>query len=322
MDSHGNLYIADSFNNRIRRVTPEGVITTFAGTGERGSSGDGGPAIEARLSSPDGIAIDSSDILYFTDSRNNAIRKITPDGVITRLARLSGGNSPNVLASPRGIAVGRSGLIYVADREHDRVCKIDRTGVMTVVAGDGLNRGIEGTLAPGDGGLAIDANIPYPMAVALDPSGNLLIAAAKIRKVDRNGIITTILGARLDGEITEGTDPLTERLGSPGDIVVDEKGNIYVADTFRHRVLRMDSGGGLRVIAGLSSLPEEKEGGSAEFVRTSNPWGLAVGPSGDLFIADTGMNRVIRITRDGRFSRIAGKGIPIVRIEGTGHLHS
>jgi sugar lactone lactonase YvrE len=323
LDSHGNLYIADTQNQRIRLVTPDGIISTYAGTGERGYAGDGGPALSAKLNSPDGIAINAEGVLYLTDSQNNTVRKITPDGVITKVAGQApvgkpSANTAGPFYNPQGIALGPDGSLYVADRGHARICKIDSTGTVTVVAGDGIDRGLSPTEAPGDGGAALQANIPYPAAVAIDPEGNLLIAAGKIRRVDRSGIITTILGARLDAPAPDNGDPLQTRMGSPEDIVVDSKGNVYVADTFRHRVLRLSPNGTLAVIAGLDSLPEEKDGGPAGNLRLSLSWSVAAGPAGDLFVADSDMNRIVRITGDGLFHRVAGKGVPIMRIEGNG----
>jgi sugar lactone lactonase YvrE len=321
LDSHGNLYIADSQNNRIRLVTSDGIISTYAGTGERGYSGDGGLAVRAKLNGPDGIAINADGVLYFTDSQNNMVRKITPDGVITKVAVQSPHGKPsfnpeNPFDSPRGISLGPDGSLYVADRDHARICKIDSAGTVTVVAGDGNSLWLSPTEAPGDGGAARKANIPYPAAVAIDAEGNLLIAAGKIRRVDRNGVITTILGARLDSPVLENGDPLQTRTGGPEDVVADQKGNIYVADTYRDRILRLSPNGTLAVIAGLDTLPEEKDGGPAGNLRLSYSWGVAVGPAGDVFVADSDMNRIVRITEDGRFHRVAGKGVPIVRMEG------
>lgn len=323
LDSRGNLYIADRQNHRIRLVTPDGVISTFAGTGQRGYAGDGGPAINAKLNWPDGIAIDAADVLYFTDSQNNMVRKITPDGVITRVAGEAsvgkpGANHRGSLDSPRGIAFGPDGSLYVADRGHARICKIDSSGAVSVVAGDETNRGLSPTEASGDGGSALKANIPYPAAVAVEADGNLLIAAGRVRRVDRDGVITTILGARSDATPLDNGDPLQTRLVSAEDVVVDPKGNIFVADTFRHRVLRLSPNGTLAVIAGLGALPEEKDGGLAGTLRLSNAWSVAVGLTGDVFVADSDMNRVVRVTEDGRFHRVAGKGVPILRMEGNG----
>src|SRR5215475_13586658 len=247
VDSQGNLYIADTMNNRIRRVDKTGIIETFAGSGEAGYSGDGGLAVMAKLSSPDGLVIDRNDVLYFTENGNNTIRKITPDGIISRISRIRSDGSVEVIAgAPSAFDV-----------------------------------------AKGDGGRAMDAAIPYPTAVAFDTSGNLFIASDRIRRVDKNGLITSVIGAAEDATPLEDGSPLQTRLGSPQAMAFDQRGSLYIADTFRNRVLRFDTTGKLEVVAGLSVLPEEKDGGPAEFAHLINPWAVAIGPRGDLFVADT-----------------------------------
>jgi DNA-binding beta-propeller fold protein YncE len=312
-DPDGNLYIADTQNHRIRRVKQNGIIETFAGTGERGHEGDGGSAIEAKLSWPDCLVFDHGGVLYFTESLNNTIRRITPEGVISTVVGAPGRRG--ILASPRGIALGPSDVLYVADRDHHRISKINTEGTVTTVAGDGVNHGVSGT---GDGGPATSASIPYPMAVAFDPAGNLVIASDRIRRVDKNGVVTTLIGVKLGEPEGNDGDPLQTRLGSPEELIYDDAGALYVADTFRNRVLRLDPDGKLNVVAGLTRLPDEIDGGPAEFARHFNPWGVAVSSKGDVFVADTGMNRICRITPDGRFYKVAGKGQPIIRMEGSG----
>ena len=316
-DSHGNLYVAETKNNRIRRVRTDGVIETFAGTGETGYEGDGGPAIKAKLSRPDGLVIDKSDVLYFSDSANNSIRRITSDGMIGRLAGTPGLGTfdrRNVLASPRGLAFDSSGALYVADREHHRIVKIDSDGVVHHVAGNGsMGRSSTGE---GDGGQAVDASIPYPMSVAFDVSGDLLVVGSgRVRRIDKAGQISSVFGARLD--LPPSNDPLQTRI-TPTSLLVDPAGALFVSDSFRHRVYRLDVNHTLSVFAGLNDLPNEVEGGPAEFVRYSSTDGVAVGPTGDIYIADAQMNRICRITTDGKFYKVAGKGLPILRIEGFG----
>jgi len=311
-DSDGNLYIADSQNNRIRRVKQNGIIETFAGTGERGYDGNGGSAIKARLSWPDGLVFDLNGNLYFTESLNNTIRKIAPDGVISKVV---GTPRRDILYTPRGLALDASGVLYVADRNHDRVSRVNADGTITTVAGEGVNYGRPGT---GDGGPATAASIPNPIALAFDPFGNLLIVSDRIRRVDKSGIVTTLIGAYPLNQPNEDDNPLHPEPASPGDLVYGPDGVLYIADTYRNRLLRLDQAGKLSVVAGLSNPPDEIEGGPAEFARHNDPWGVAVSNSDDVFVADTGMNRICRITPDRRFYKVAGKGRPILRMEGSG----
>ncbi len=170
-----------------------------------------------------------------------------------------------------------------------------------------------------DGGKALATNLGYPRAVALDPSGDLLIATENIRKVDRNSVVSTVLGSRRDSLPGPDLDPLKMRLGSPDDIAVDPHGDVYVADSGRSVVWRVSPNGTLAVVAGLKVLCRtRKDGGPAETLLLSNSWSVVVGPAGDVFVADSEMNRIIRIAEDGRFHRVAGKGTPIIRIEGNG----
>jgi sugar lactone lactonase YvrE len=271
----------------------------------------------AKLSWPDGLAIDRNDVLYFTENGNNTIRKITPDGIISPVAGSPGIRSYDpgrILAGPRGLSFDSSGVLYVAeaDIKHGRISRIRSDGSVEVIAGAPSAFDV----AKGDGGRAMDATIPYPTAVAFDASGNLFIASDRIRRVDKNGLITSVIGAAEDATPLEDGSPLQTRLGSPQAMAFDQTGSLYIADTFRNRVLRFDTTGKLEVVAGLSVLLDEKDGGPAEFAHLSSPWAVAIGPRGDLFVADTEMNRICLITTEGRFYRVAGKGVPYIRIEG------
>jgi len=228
VDSAGNLYIADTLNSRIRRVT-NGVITTVAGNGTSGFSGDGGPATSAELADPQGVAVDSAGNLYIADYAR--IRKVS-NGVITTVAGngiwgFSGDNGPATSAqvSDYGIAVDSAGSLYFADGSKNRIRKVSN-GVITTVAGDGIP-GFNG-----DNGPATSAQLSYPSGVALDSAGSLYIADTydgRIRKVS-GGVITTVAGNGTLGYSGDGGPATSAELDLPENLAIDSAGNIYIAD--------------------------------------------------------------------------------------------
>ena len=251
LDGSGNLYVADTLNRRIRRIDAEGVITTIAGTGERGFSGDGGPAAEAQLTWADGLALDGSGNLYVADG--GRIRRIDAEGVITTIAGtgergFSGDGGPAAEAQltwADGLALDGSGNLYVADG--GRIRRIDAEGVITTIAGTG-ERGFSG-----DGGPAAEAQFAYPSGLALDGSGNLYVADSgnsRIRRIDAEGVITTIAGTGERGFSGDGGPATEAQLAYPGGLAVDGSGNLYVADSGNSRIRRIDAEGTITTIAG------------------------------------------------------------------------
>ena len=228
MDGSGNVYIADTDNHRIRKVDTLGNITTVAGTGESGFSGDGGLATAARVDSPEGVAVDGSDNLYIADS--SRLRRVNSQGIITTVA--TGFKSPN------GVAVDSSGNVYIADTDDHRIRKVDTLGTITTVAGTGsTGLGLGGF--SGDGGMGTAAMLDSPWDVAVDSSGNLYIADwgnHRIRKVDTSGTLITIAGTG-DGGVGGDGGPADEgQIYNPGGIAVDSSGNLYIADSGNHRI--------------------------------------------------------------------------------------
>jgi DNA-binding CsgD family transcriptional regulator/sugar lactone lactonase YvrE len=235
VDSAGNVYIADTLNNRVRRVDAEGKITTFAGTGEAGYAGDGKPGREARLNLPTGLAIGFGDTLYIADTGNNVIRQLGPDGVIHTVAGTGEagyrGDAQRavdaVLHSPGGLAFDGEGNLYIADTLNQRVRRVDVNGQIETVAGTG----VPGYL--GDGSLATGAELNLAtnplegigQGLAVDSRGNVYIADAlnhRVRRVDVRGKITTIA-----------------QMKTPLGLAVDEQGALYVADGDDNRVRRI-----------------------------------------------------------------------------------
>jgi sugar lactone lactonase YvrE len=253
VDSAGNLYIADSFNMRVREVS-DGVITTVAGNGNWGYSGDGGPATSAELYGPSGVAVDSAGNVYVADMANSRIRKVS-NGVITTVAGAgtagyNGDGGPATSAwlnSPGGVAVDSAGNLYIADYYGNRVRKVSG-GIITTVAGNGSidSGGVDPTANIGDGGPATSAELYYPMSVALDAAGNLYIADShnnRIRKVAAStGVITTVAGGGLHGLGDSGAAANAE-LDAPMGVAFDSSGNLYIADAGDSRVRFVTPGG-------------------------------------------------------------------------------
>jgi trimeric autotransporter adhesin len=246
VDSGGNLYIADGFNYRVRKVTPAGVISTVAGNGKEGFSGDGDKATSAQLSNPHGVAVDSAGNLYIADTDNNRIRKVTPAGVMTTVAGnekegFSGDGGQGVAAqlrAPEAVAVDSAGNLYIADSFNNRIRKVTPAGVITTVAGNGK------VGFSGDGGKAISAQLDRPCGVAVDSAGNLYIADTRnhhIRKVTPAGVITTVAGYGPGGYSGDGGKATSAQLKYPCHIAVDSAGNLYIADTGNHSIRKVSS---------------------------------------------------------------------------------
>lgn len=245
-DSAGDLFIADSTPGTIRKVDANGVITTFAGSGSIGYSGDGGAATSAQLSVPSGVAVDAFGNVFIADSANNVIRKVDTNGIITTFAGNGtsgfwgdGGPATNAeLAGPTGVAVDSMGRVFISDNVNLRVRKVDTNGIISTFAGGGTNSGTDGL---GDGGPATGAQFASnPVAVAVDNFGNLFIVdpiGSRIREVFAGSdIILTVAGTGLDARLGysqgkgDGGPATAGRLGRPAGVAADNAGNLYIAD--------------------------------------------------------------------------------------------
>jgi sugar lactone lactonase YvrE len=283
VDPGGNLFIADWGNHRVRRVDAEtGVITTVAGTVRKGFSGDGGPATSAELRFPFGVAVDGAGNLFIADSGNHRIRRVDAGtGIITTVAGTGdrgfqgdGGSATRAqLAGPQGLVVDGTGNLFIADRDNSRVRRVDAaTGVITTVAGTSVFG------FSGDGGPATNAQIMSPGGVAVDRTGNLFIADTgndRIRRVDwKTGVITTVAEPTVISAIQD-----------PQGVAVDGAGNLYIANLGNHLIRRVDAvTGSTTTVAG----PDAPGG-------LKSPHSVAVSPDGFLFIADTDSHRILRV---------------------------
>jgi uncharacterized protein (TIGR03437 family) len=295
IDASGNLYIADTVNNRIRIVGTNGTITTAAGTEIQGAAGDGGLANRAQLTFPEGVALDSAGNLYIADTWNGRIRKVIPDGTIGTLVWRIG----SLLTS---VAVDQAGNVYFADYNHHGVSKISPSGVVTRVAGDGyMDSGGTGRFS-GDGGAATAASLNFPQGLALDRAGNIFIADEwnnRVRKITTDGIITTVAGG--GGPATGDGGPATRAwLSSPMSVEVDWAGNLYTFERDTNRVRKVSPAGIITTVAGTGSLGFSGDGGPAanaslNFSGIYVSGGLAIDGIGNLFVADTGNDRIRKV---------------------------
>ena len=297
VDRGGNIYISHRSKNRIRKVTPDGIITTIAGNGTVGYSGDGGPALEAALNFPAGLTVDGKNNLYIADRNNHRIRKVSPDGVITTVAGTGvagfGGDGGPALSAPlhlpSDVEVGPEGELYISDRSNHRIRKIDPEGIISTVAG----LGVPGF--GGDFGLAINAVLKFPFGIALDRHGNLYIADRgnnRIRKVTPDGIITTLAG---DSMHSFGGDygPATySNLAYPTDVVVDDKDNVYISDRNNNRVRKIDAQGVITTIMGTGKTDFNGDNEIAPETSLYLPFALAIHPDNKLLVVDRSHFRV------------------------------
>jgi uncharacterized protein (TIGR03437 family) len=285
-DSAGNLFIADSANNRIRKISAGGTITTVAGNGLRGDTGNGGLALSATLFSPQGVAVDGEGNLFIADIYG--IRKVAPSGVITTVL----GDGSNVYFF-QGIAVDSSDNVFAADSSNNVVFKVTPDGVMTKVAGNGAQGYTR------DGGPAAEASLNTPSSVAVDSAVNLFITDTenyRIRKVNAAGIISTVAGVRYQNlpplDFGDG-GPATEAglLGAYG-LTLDGSGNLFFAEASDNRIRMVNTAGIISTVAGNGTAGFSGDGGLSTNASLNPAYGVAVDPAGNLFIADTNNNRI------------------------------
>ncbi len=307
-DGLGNLYVADSDNNTIRKVTPAGAVTTLAGASGMTGTADGTGAA-ARFNAPAGIAVDASGNAYVADYGNNTIRKVTPAGAVTTLAGSpgnpgpSGDSSDGIGASagffhPGGLAVDASGNVFVADTGNATIRKVTAAGVVTTIAGV---VGVAGT----KDGTGAGALFVSPTGLAIDSGGNLYVAddAAKlIRKVSPAGVVTTLAGKPNVAGAADGVGAsasFTDPLG----LVVDASGNVYVADNGNDTIRKVTPAGAVTTLAGSPNVAGDIDGTGAAAAFTE-PYGVAVDGSGNLYVTDD--TTIRKITPGGVVSTFAG----------------
>ena len=297
-DGSGSLFIADYHNQRIRKVSSSGIISTVAGNGSLGFSGDGGPATAASLKVPLGVAVDGSGNLFIADQVNSRIRKVSSSGIISTVAgngsfSYSGDGGPATAAGlnqPDGVAVDGSGNLYIVDLGNYVIRKVSPSGIISTVAGNGSMD------SSGDGGAATAASFMEPVSVAIDGSGNLFIADklnSRIRKVSSSGIISTVAGNGSFSYSGDGGPATAASLYFPYSVIVDGGGNLFIADEDNSRIRKVSPSGIISTVAGNGSSGYSGDGGPATAASLNVPSGVAVSSGGNLFIADGG-NEVVR----------------------------
>ena len=311
VDSAGNFFISDIGDNLIRKVDATGIITTVAGSGSSGYTGDGGPATQATLSTPYGVAVDVTGNIYIADYSNHVVREVYANtGTIQTVAGTGTGgyNGDNIPATsaqlnyPNGVAVDKFGNLYIADYRNWRIRKVDTNGIISTVVGGGSGCPTQ-TDAYGDGCPAIDAWLYYTTAVAVDNSENLYISDFfnhLIRKVDANGIITTIAGNGGYGYNTDGIPATSAEITYVNGISADNAGNVYIADSNNYRIRKIDGNGIINTVAGdgtFKGVYFNGDGGLATNGQIDQPEGVAVDGAGNLYISEMS-ERVRKVTVD------------------------
>lgn len=348
-DSAGNMYIADTFNHRVRVVTTDGLISTFAGNGFPGFAGDGAAPLKASFILPTDVAVDRSGALYVADLGNSRIRKIAA-GTVSTIAGNSGGLVPldgldataARFSGPTGIAVDTAGAVYLAegsigsgsglDGGAFKIWKINPNGKLATLAGTGLRS------FSGDAGPASVAQFDSPSGIALDSKGNLYIADTnnnRIRRIAPDGTVTTVAGNALAGFSGESGPATLAQLNHPSGVAVDADGNLYIADTGNNRIRKVYANGIIGTLAGNGNTAYFGDGGSSLTAALNRPQGVAVAPTGEVYVADTGNHRVrkvinnlidtvvdgldaptsVAIAADGSIA-VADLGLGIVRVAG------
>ncbi len=305
VDKSGNVYVADTINNSIRKIGSAGAVTTLAGSGSPGSADGAGTA--ASFNGPSGIAVDKSGNVYVADQRNNLIRMISPAGAVTTLAGSGSAGSANGTGKaasfngPNGVAVDDDGVVYVADFGNNLIRKITSAGVVTTLAGSGS--------VGSDDGTGTAASFKYPNGVAVDGSGNVYVADFgndRIRKITSAGVVTTLAGSGAAGS-ADGTGSAAS-FYSPDGVAVGGSGNVYVADTDNNSIRKITPAGAVTTLAGRSGRGSANGLGTAASFYA--PAGVAVDSSGDVYVVDTDNNLIRKITSAGAVATLAGSGVP------------
>ena len=318
VDGSGNIYVIDTSNQIVRRITASGAVSTLAGTPGLGGRADGTGAT-ARFFYPAGIAVTASGVAYVADSGNHTLRVVTAAGAVTTLAGASGlsgvadGLGADALfAYPDGVAVDGSGNLYIADHNNHTIRKMSPAGQVTTLAGAA---GVAGNTD----GVGSAARFSGPTGVAVDGSGNVFVADAgntSIRKIAANGTVTTFAGISGVGGSADGVGSAA-RFNAPQGIAVDSAGNVYVADTNNSTVRKITAAGTVTTIAGVAGQNGSLDGAGAS-ARLNGPYAVAVDGAGNVYVADFFNATIRKITATGTVTTLAGLAGQVGLADGTG----
>jgi uncharacterized repeat protein (TIGR01451 family) len=305
VDAYGDVFLADSSNQRIREVLPNGIIITVAGNGVGGYWGDNGPATSAELAEPQGLAVDTSGNLYIADTGNNRVREVTSDGTITTIAGtgvfgFAGDGlaaTSASLADPYGLAVDSTGNLYIADYVDFRIREVS-AGIISTVVGGGS----------GDAVSAPMSTFTSPGGTAKDNLGNLYVSDGnRVHLIGPSGSMSTVAGTGLAGYSGDNGPASAAQLNGPSGLAIGPDGALYIADTVNHAVRKV-IGGSITTVAGIGSEGYTGDGASATAAQLAYPGAVTVDSSGDIFIADTGNEVIRRVAPNGVISTVAGNG--------------
>jgi sugar lactone lactonase YvrE len=293
----GSIVFSDEGNARIRKLRTDGFVETIAGTGIEGYTGDGGPAKVAAISKARGVTVAQDGTVYFADTWNHVLRRISPGGTIDRVCGTgtegyNGDGLPaldTAIARPNDVALGSDGLLYFCDLKNHRIRRIRSDGRVETVAGSGEES------FGGDGGLAIQAALNSPSGIAFGPDGALYIADEDNNRIRRvaGGTIATVVGQGQTGLGADDVPPLQARLDHPRDVAVAPDGTVFLTDTANHRVAMVRPGGNFRILAGSGVAAYSGDGVPAPQALLNEPKGVAVDAKGSVYVCDT-VNHVVR----------------------------
>ncbi len=302
-DGSGSLYVADYGNNRIRKISSAGIISTYAGNGTSGFSGDGGPATAAQINQPIGLAFDPSGNLYISDRSNQRIRKVTPGGVISTFAGNGtqsfsgdgGAATGAALNNPWGVATDAAGNVYIADGGNNRLRKVlAADGTINTIAGNAF------TGYFGDGGPATAAPLNFPVGIVVEPVTNNVYFSDntnhRVRKISAaDGTISTVAGAGSCNNTGDGGAAIYGTLCNPRGLALDLAGNLYIADTGNNRVREVDTGGIITTVAGTGTGGFSGDGGLATASTMNSTNFLAIDGAGSIYITDLNNSRIRKV---------------------------